>query len=63
MSESCKTCDEPVADVNGTLVHIGGGTMTQRCNHCGWKGGQIGRFSQCPRCSDQTSLVDDHAAL
>ena len=60
----CKICGKEVFD-NGTggVVHAGGGTTMQRCKNCGWTGGQIGKFVQCPRCGDCTSLVDDHNAL
>ncbi len=59
----CKQCGKVVIDT-GTdgVVHNGAGTVEQRCKNCGWTGGQYGKFSQCPRCGDQTSLIDDHFA-
>lgn len=49
---------------NGTggIVHVNGGTVEQKCRNCGWRGGQVGKFSNCPRCGDGTQLVDDHNA-
>ena len=63
MSETnCKTCGKPVVDNDGMLAHEGGGVTTQGCKNCGWTGGQYGKYSQCPRCGDGTSLFDDHYA-
>lgn len=66
MSESptktCSRCGKQVIEVNGSVVHVGGGTVEQRCKSCGWTGGQVGRYQNCPRCGDQTNLVDDHIA-
>ena len=63
-SRVCATCGKPSIDTGtGGIVHAGGGTVEQRCRNCGWTGGQIGRYPQCPRCGDQTLLVDDHAAI
>ena len=62
-NRNCAKCGKPVTD-NGTggVAHNGAGTVEQKCQNCGWMGGQYGKFSQCPRCGDQTSLVDDHYA-
>ena len=63
-TKNCATCGKPVALVNGSYVHDGGGTVEQKCKNpaCNWKGGQVGKFSSCPRCGDATQLVDDHIA-
>ena len=61
-NKDCTNCQKPVIDTGSGIVHVGGGELTQKCQNCGWKGGQVGRFSQCPRCGDQTSLIDDHMA-
>ena len=61
-NRNCKTCGKPVVDTGDTVVHTGGGMVEQRCRNCGWMGGQVGRFSQCPRCGDATQLVNDHNA-
>lgn len=60
---ACAVCGKPVID-NGTgnIAHESGGVTTQKCQNCGWMGGQYGRYTQCPRCGDETSLVDDHNA-
>jgi ribosomal protein S27AE len=61
--KTCAKCGKPVIDTGtGGLVHVGGGTMEQKCGNCGWSGGQAGGFSQCPRCGDETQLSNDHAA-
>jgi hypothetical protein len=64
-NRACKVCGKEVVNY-GTdgIAHASGGTVEQVCKNpsCGWRGGQYGKFSQCPRCSDQTSLVDDHVA-
>lgn len=60
--KNCATCGKPVVDNNGVLAHVGAGVIEQKCKNCGWSGGQYGKFSQCPRCGDMTSLVDDHVA-
>lgn len=60
--KNCSICGKLVIDVNGTIVHAGGGVAEQKCQNCGWTGGQAGRYTQCPRCGDMTSLVDDHVA-
>ena len=62
---TCAKCGQPVIDIGtGGLVHANGGTVMQRCNNpsCGWTGGQVGKYSNCPRCGDGTQLVDDHVA-
>ena len=56
-------CEIEVMEIDSNIVHLGGGEMMQKCQNCGFVGGQVGRFSQCPRCGDQTSLVDDHRAI
>lgn len=61
-NRACKTCGKPVVDNDGSVAHDGGGMITQTCKNCGWSGGQYGKYTQCPRCGDMTSLVDDHAA-
>ncbi|MEX2053048.1 MAG: hypothetical protein WD898_02365 [Candidatus Paceibacterota bacterium] len=58
----CKTCGKPTVDTGSSVVHVGGGIMEQRCRNCGWVGGQVGKFVQCPRCGDETQLDDDHSA-
>lgn len=61
---NCKTCGKPVVEANGNLVHEGAGIVEQECKNpaCGWKGGQYGGYSSCPRCGDATSLVNNHSA-
>lgn len=62
-SRNCKTCGKPVIDMGtGGIVHDGGGVTQQKCQNCKWTGGQAGRYSQCPRCGDMTSLIDEHSA-
>ena len=62
-NRSCKICGKPVIDMgNGEVVHSQGGTVEQRCRSCGWGGGQVGKFTNCPRCGDATNLSDDHIA-
>jgi len=61
-AKSCAKCGQQVTEINGALVHIGGGAMMQKCQHCGWQGSQIGRFSQCPQCGESSYLLDDHIA-
>jgi len=64
-SRTCKVCGKEVVDNGaGGVAHVGGGTVEQECNSgsCGWRGGQYGKFSKCPRCGDGTQLVDDHQA-
>lgn len=64
-TRNCKTCGKPVIDTGTAgIVHAEGGTVTQRCQNpsCGWTGGQVDKFSNCPRCGDGTQLVDDHIA-
>lgn len=58
----CASCSKPVVLIGGGWVHVGGGTVEQKCRNCGWSGGQVGKFSNCPRCGDGTQLVDDHSA-
>lgn len=62
-SRKCATCGKPIID-NGTggIAHVNGGMVEQKCENCGWMGGQYGKFVQCPRCGDETSLIDHHAA-
>lgn len=59
---NCKVCGKPVIDTGNGMVHAGGGTVEQHCRNCGWSGGQVGKFLQCPRCGDATNLVDTHNA-
>ena len=62
-TSNCLVCGKEIVETeNGTKVHIGGGAVEQKCRNCGWSGGQYGKYSQCPRCGDMTSLVDDHNA-
>lgn len=61
-NRNCAKCGKAVIDTNGVVVHVGGGTVEQHCRNCGWSGGQVGRFSKCPRCGDGTQLTDDHIA-
>lgn len=58
---TCATCGKPVAEINGTKYHEGGGHVEQKCG-CGWSGGQLGKFSVCPRCGQTATLVDSHSA-
>lgn len=58
----CNVCNREVLEANGNLVHNGGGEFEQKCMNCGWTGGQVGKFSTCPSCGNQTSLVDTHRA-
>lgn len=55
-------CKEEIIETDSGLAHIGGGEIVQNCRNCGFVGGQVGRYNQCPRCGDQTSLIDDHTA-
>lgn len=63
-STSCKVCGQATIHnvPNDSTAHVGGGELMQRCESCGWKGSQFGRFSQCPQCGNGTALVDDHYA-
>lgn len=63
-SKNCAVCNKPVNKIQDVWVHDGGGTVEQKCKNpsCNWRGGQFGKFSACPRCSDATQLVDDHSA-
>ena len=62
-NRNCAKCGKPVIkNDSGVIAHIGGGIVEQRCNNCGWTGGQYGGFTQCVRCGDSTSLVNDHYA-
>lgn len=64
-TRACKICSKEVIDMGtGGVVHSEGGTVTQHCKNlsCGWSGGQVGKFLNCPRCGDGTQLVDDHSA-
>lgn len=60
----CNGCDKQVIEVNGRIVHIGGGANTQICRNpaCGWQGGAAENFTHCPSCGDGTSLVVGHQA-
>ena len=59
----CATCGKPVVDTGTAgFVHVGGGQMEQKCRNCGWTGGQVGRYYQCPRCGDATQFGNDHIA-
>lgn len=61
--KKCKVCGKPVIDTGtGGVVHAGGGTIEQGCRNCGWQGGQVGKFLNCPRCGDGTMLYDHHSA-
>ncbi len=61
-NRTCTICGKPVV-VNGDIVaHDGGGVNEQKCNSCGWTGGQADGYQNCPRCGDQTNLVNDHVA-
>ena len=57
-----ENCTKEVIETDSGLVHEGGGQILQSCRNCGWTGGQVERFIQCPRCGDQTALLDDHVA-
>ena len=61
MNRNCTSCGKPVAEINGMVVHEGGGRVEQKCG-CGWSGGQLGKFSVCPRCGQTATLVDSHTA-
>lgn len=61
-TKSCAQCGKSVIATENGFVHEGGGMYEQKCQNCGWKGGQAGGYSQCPRCSDKTSLINDHKA-
>lgn len=63
-ARNCKVCGQPVVENEfGVVVHVGGGQINQKCRSCGWNGGQVGKFSTCPRCGDGTNLIDEHTAL
>ena len=61
-TKNCAKCGKPVIITENGIAHIGGGMYEQDCRNCGWRGGQTGGYHQCPRCGDQTSLVNDHLA-
>jgi len=61
-TKNCAKCSKPVIITENGIAHIGGGMYEQDCRNCGWRGGQTGGYQQCPRCGDQTSLVNDHLA-
>ena len=59
----CKKCGKPVVNfgIDG-IAHNGAGETEQKCQNCGWVGGQAGGYTKCPRCGDATNLVNDHSA-
>lgn len=59
---NCTKCGKEVFEAASGLVHTEGGMYGQLCKNCGWSGGQADGYSQCPRCGDATSLVNDHKA-
>ncbi|KKT20037.1 MAG: hypothetical protein UW07_C0019G0009 [Candidatus Nomurabacteria bacterium GW2011_GWF2_43_8] len=61
-SKSCVKCGKPVIVTENGYVHDGGGMYEQVCRNCGWSGGQVGSYQRCPRCGDQTNLIDNHVA-
>lgn len=61
-NRSCKTCGKPVIETGENVVHADGGVYEQKCQNCGWTGGQAGGMTKCPSCGDETSLVNDHKA-
>lgn len=61
-NKSCSVCGKEIVEINGVLVHVGGGSMEQKCNICSWTGGQAGGYEKCPRCGDATSLTNTHKA-
>jgi len=61
-NRACKVCGKPVVETGDSVVHAGGGTVEQGCRNCGWQGGQVGKFLNCPRCGDGTMLYDHHSA-
>ena len=62
-TRNCKSCGKEVIDTGtGGVVHAGGGMVEQKCQNCGWMGGQYGGFKQCVRCGDMVSLINDHSA-
>jgi DNA-directed RNA polymerase subunit RPC12/RpoP len=58
----CRICGKPIIETPNGLAHANGGIMEQKCNECGWVGGQAEGFVNCPRCGSQVSLVNDHKA-
>mgnify|MGYP001615036112 CR=1 FL=1 len=61
-TKNCGICGKLVIATPSAWVHEGAGTVEQKCRKCGWSGGQVGKFINCPRCGDATELVDDHTA-
>lgn len=59
---NCKTCQKPVVESPNGLAHVGGGEIEQRCQNCGWTGGQPIGYEACPSCGDRTSLINGHRA-
>lgn len=60
--KNCAKCGMPVILTPNGWAHEGGGTYEQYCRMCGWRGGQVGSYTACPRCGESVALANDHAA-
>lgn len=58
----CAFCGKEVIDTGNGIVHVNGGQALQLCQNCGWTGGGVELLTQCVRCGDSTSLIEDHKA-
>lgn len=58
----CEKCEKRIIETDDGIVHEGGGKILQICGGCGWRGGQVGSFVNCPSCGDGTRLSDHHSA-
>lgn len=57
----CLYCRRPLVFRGAWRHQDDGSTYAQRCA-CGWAGGRMGSYAECPRCGSRRDLRDDHAA-
>lgn len=56
----CEICgDSPIFTKKGWR-HSDKSLLKQRCEKCGWSGGNNIPYKRCPKCGSSEALKDDH---